>query len=382
MGIYLNPGNMGFRESVSSEIYIDKSELIAFTNRVLGTEQKNLCVSRPRRFGKSMAAKMLAAYYSRGCDSDELFCKLKIADTASYRVYLNQYPVIFLNMQSFLRETHDIERMTERISGHVGRELKKAYPDIDYYEESGLSEILDQIFAEKEEQFVFIIDEWDCVFREKKDHKEDQAKYLDFLRSLLKDKSYVALAYMTGILPIKKYGSHSALNMFEEYSMIDQGRLSEFTGFTEEEVKQLCVRYQMDFQEIKRWYDGYHMSGWEHIYNPRSVVAAMLSGKISNYWTKTETYEALKRYIDMDFDGLRQSVLVLLSGDGINVNTQTFQNDMTSFSCRDDILTLLIHLGYLGYDEKKQQVFIPNYEVSKGLESCRQTGDGGGTEMG
>lgn len=364
MGIYLNPNNWGFKESVQSEIYVDKSKLMKYTNKVLGTEQKNICVSRPRRFGKSMAAKMLAAYYSKGSNSAAIFDELKISEDESYREHLNQHNVVFINMQNFLSDTHNASLMIEKITAKIGHELKKKYSDVEYMEGSSLPEMFDQIFAETEERFVFIIDEWDCIFREKKENEDGQILYLDFLRNLLKDKYYVSLAYMTGILPIKKYGSHSALNMFDEYSMTDPGQMAEFVGFTESEVEALCRRYEMDFAEVRRWYDGYQVADEAHVYNPRSVVAAMLSGRFSNYWSKTENYEALKVYIEMDFDGLKKTIVELLAGGRTQVNPFTFQNDMTSFQSRDDVLTLLIHLGYLGYDEEKQEVFVPNYEVS------------------
>ena len=210
MGIYLNPDNEGFREAIDSEIYVDKSELLTYTNKVLGTEQKNICVSRPRRFGKSMAAKMLSAYYSKGCDSKALFENKKIAASASYREHLNKYNVIFLNIQNFLSGTYDIHDMIGNISLKVITELLEEYGEFAGEKEEFLPEILSQIYSKKKEKFVFIIDEWDCIFREKKVTEEGYAEYLDFLRNLLKDRTYVALAYMTGILPIKKYGSHSA----------------------------------------------------------------------------------------------------------------------------------------------------------------------------
>ena len=217
-----------------------------------------------------------------------------------------------------------------------------------------------------------LIDEWDCLFREYKQNKEAQKKYLDFLRAWLKDKDYVALAYMTGILPIKKYGSHSALNMFTEYSMTDPGDLAGYFGFTEQEVSRLCDTYDMNFEEAKTWYDGYHLiahrqNGDEHysIYSPKSVVEAMLRHKLGTYWNQTETYEALKIYIQMDMDGLQDSVVRMLAGESVSINIGTFSNDMTTFATKDDILTLLVHLGYLTYDSIRETAAIPNKEVSQ-----------------
>jgi hypothetical protein len=212
--------------------------------------------------------------------------------------------------------------------------------------------------------FIVSIDEWDCIFRENRTNRNAQILYLDFLRNFLKDKLYIALAYMTGILPIKKYGTHSALNMFDEFSMTNPRALSEFVGFTESEVKQLCEQYDMDFEETRRWYDGYQFENVEHIYSPRSVVASMLSHCFDSYWNQTETFEALRNYIVLNYDGLKDTIIELLAGNHKKIDTASFNNDMTTFQGVDDILTLLIHLGYLGYDFSTEEVFIPNSEVA------------------
>lgn len=373
MGIYLNPGNKGFRESVCSRIYVDKTGLIARTNELLNMEEKFICVSRPRRFGKSMALKMLAAYYSRGCDSGELFAGLQIERDPSFAEHLNRYDVIYLNMQQFLiRAKH--QGVTEYLEELVIRDLREAYGELFDGQESVLAAALEQIYAKTEKEFIFLIDEWDCVMRERQEAEELQRQYLDFLRNLLKDQPYVALAYMTGILPVKKYGLHSALNMFFEYSMTDQYALEEYTGFTEDEVKGLCERFGMSYEETGSWYDGYCFKKFRHIYNPRSVVAAMTFQNFSNYWTSTETYEALKVYMDMDFDGLRADLVRMLGGGHVGVNTRSFQNDMRTFQTKDDVLTLLIHLGYLGYDSETREAFIPNKEIIEEFENAMSVG--------
>ncbi len=373
MGIYLNPDNDGFRRALRSEIYVDKTGLIALTNKYLDTEQQFICVSRPRRFGKSMALGMLAAYYSRGCDSRKLFGGLKIENDPSYEDYLNQYEVIYLNMQHFLIGAK-AQSLTEYLEEKVVEEIRKVYGDLFSERETILAVILGEIYAVTGRKFVFLIDEWDCVMRERQESEELQRQYLDFLRNLLKDQSYVALAYMTGILPVKKYGQHSALNMFWEFSMIDQGFFEEYTGFTETEVQELCERYSMDFEEAGSWYDGYQFAKYHHIYNPKSVVEAMHRGRFSNYWTSTETYDALKIYMDMDFDGLRGDIVQMLGGKRIKVNTFSFQNDMRNFRVKDDILTLLIHLGYLAYDSETEETFIPNREIAREFENAMSVG--------
>ena len=370
MGSYLNPGSTAFQGSLRSQIYIDKSGLIEKTNAVLGTEQKYVCVSRPRRFGKSMAANMLAAYYDRDCDTKEFFDKLKISQSEEYLKHLNQYDVLKINMQEFLSATQSMEEMLRLLQKRLITDLKNRYSS--YEIEDNLVFAMQDVYANTHHPFIILIDEWDCLFREYQQDKDAQKKYLDFLRFWLKDKDYIALAYMTGILPIKKYCSHSALNMFMEYSMTDPGELAEFFGFTEEEVKGLCEEYAMNFEEVKAWYDGYDLISHSRfgdkrysIYSPKSVVEAMLRHKFGTYWNRTETYEALKIYIQMNMDGLKDSVIQMLAGEGVRINTGTFSNDMTTFATKDDVLTLLVHLGYLTYNSETEKVTIPNKEVSQ-----------------
>ncbi len=373
MGIYLNPGNDDFAESVRSEIYVDKTGLLAHTNRYLGTKQKYICVSRPRRFGKSMALQMLSAYYSCSCDSRGLFAGRKIENDPSFEENLNRYDVIFLNMQQFLIRARD-QDVTGYLEQAVIKDIRQTYGEYFPEQETILAAALEQIYAGTGKKFIFLIDEWDCVMRERQESEELQKQYLDFLRNLLKDQSYVALAYMTGILPVKKYGQHSALNMFWEYSMTDQGFFEEYTGFTDTEVQELCQRYNMSFAEAGNWYDGYRFTEFRHVYNPKSVVEAMLRHRFSNYWTTTETYDALKVYMDMDFDGLRQDIVRMLGGEHIRVNTLSFRNDMRNFRTKDDVLTLLIHLGYLAYDLEREEAYIPNREIVREFENAMSVG--------
>lgn len=372
MGSYLNPGTKGFRESLNSEIYVDKTDLIEKTNAVLNTRQKFLCVSRPRRFGKSMAADMLAAYYEREEDSAPLFDNLKISKAASYQEHRNQYDVLKVNMQEFLSMTQNMDDMLAMLQKYLIFDLMDHFENVRFRDENNLIQVMKDIYSKTKHSFVILIDEWDCLFREYQQDQNAQKKYLDFLRAWLKDKDYVAMAYMTGILPIKKYGSHSALNMFTEYSMTDPGDLAEYFGFTEQEVIDLCKKYEMNFDDAKTWYDGYQLivhrqNGDKHysIYSPKSVVEAMMRHKFGTYWNQTETYEALKIYIQMDMDGLQDSVVRMLAGENIQINVGTFSNDMTTFATKDDILTLLVHLGYLTYDSTNETVSIPNKEVSQ-----------------
>ena len=376
MGIYLNAGNIDFQQALNSKIYVDKSMLIEYANSVIYTEQKFICVSRPRRFGKSMAANMLTAYYSCGCDSKEMFCQLKIAESESFEKHLNQYNVIRLDIQKFANRTENVSDMLNLLQKRVINEIEKNFEISD--SEIDLPFVLEEIFDTNQKPFVFIIDEWDCILRDKKNSSEDQKTYLNFLCDLFKGQSYVALAYMTGILPIKKYGKHSAINMFTEIAMTNPRELAEFTGFTETEVKLLCKEYEMSFDETKRWYDGYNLKGMS-IYNPRSVVMSMTGHDYDNYWTSTETYEALKVYIEMNFDGLKDKVIKLIAGAKIEINPRKFQNDMTTLRSADDIFTLLVHLGYLTFDFYTKEVWIPNSEVAQ--EFINSIEDGGWEEV-
>jgi hypothetical protein len=388
MGSYLNPDSGLFREGLGSEIYVDKSGLLIKTNHIFGTRQKAICLSRPRRFGKSMAADMLAAYYGCGEDTAALFDRLKISEDPSYREHLNRHDVIKINMQEFLSTARTVDKMLETLERYLLHELLTAYDGIRTMDPSNLRQTFKDIYGVTHRSFVILIDEWDCIFREHKNDKASQEKYLDFLRALLKDQAYVGLVYMTGILPIKKYGTHSALNMFSELSMTNPGGYAAFFGFTEPEVQALCIEYHMSFEEAKAWYDGYHLIEYcpgkdgapgqdveYSMYNPNSVVQAMMNHRYSTYWNNTETYEALKVYICMNQHGLKDAVVQMLAGARVRINTGTFKNDMISMVNRDDVLTLLVHLGYLTYDFDAQTVGIPNSEVRQEFINAISTTD-------
>lgn len=378
MGLYINPGNEAFKISIHDDIYIDQSGILNFTNNRIGKRKRYLCVSRPRRFGKSLTAEMLTAYYDRNCDSRSLFQGLEIAEDESYERNLNQYDVFSVNIQQFLRGAGEPAQLVPYMEEQLLQELRDMYGSLYDFPSVNLPTALSVLFAKEEREkkgFIFIIDEWDCIFREAPEDKQAQKAYLDFLRDLLKDRTYVKLAYMTGILPVKKYGTHSTLNIFDEFSMTEPKSLAKYIGFSEKNVMDLCEKYQMDFDEAKRWYDGYGFKQISHVYNPKSVVDAMLEKSFQNYWISTETYEALRIYIDMNFDGLKDAVIAMLGGLSCEIDTGTYQNDMTSFGGRDDVLTLLVHLGYLAYNEESHMVSIPNDEVrSEFLRAVKSSG--------
>ena len=375
MGIYLNPGYAGFEE-IRRDIYVDKSGLISFMNSLIGKPKPLVSFSRPRRFGKSYDANMICAYYDRSCDSRFLFEDLKVAkEKDSFEKHLNQYNVMTFDVTGFIADSKDkgID-IVLNIKNTLLAELKEAFPGCISDEEKNLGKALYAVVSKGNAKFVFVIDEWDALFREYKEDTRLQEDYILLMRSLFKNKDTtsrtIAAAYITGILPIKKYGTESALSDFEEFTMAEPLAMTEYIGFTEIEVKKLCAQYNIDFDEVKQWYDGYRFEDLDSVYNPNSVIKAIRYKLIRNYWTKTESFESLKKYIEMNKDGLKDAVILMLGGQRVQVDVSTFQNDITSFDSKDDVLTLLIHLGYLTYDQKKKEVYIPNREVAEVFQSA------------
>ena len=274
MGRFLNPDNSAFQVALNSEIYVDKTGLLEYTNRVMGTKQGYICNSRPRRFGKSITADMLTAYYSRGCSSREMFEKLNIGKSTDFLEHLNRYDVIHLDIQWFLATVDSVDEVINFITDSVLVELRESYPDVLPEEVNTVPDALSRLREENGQKFVVIIDEWDVLIRDESANGKVQKAYINFLRGMFKGSEptkYIQLAYLTGILPIKKIKTQSALNNFDEFTMLDAGRLVSFVGFTEDEVKTLCEKYRMDFEQVKKWYDGYCL-GECHIYNPIAVV--------------------------------------------------------------------------------------------------------------
>jgi len=400
MGKYLNPDNEQFAKLIKSKKYVDKTGLIKYLNGRIGEEKNLIASSRPRRFGKTLAVRMLVAYYSKGCDSRGLFKGLEIEGDPSFEEHLNKCDVICLDIQWMKTSAKPAIKMGEvpdviaYIHREVIKELRNEYPELVADGAISLPVVLADINAKTKKQFVFIIDEWDCLFREDKGNAVLQEDYVDFLRSLFKGSgpdAFVKLAYITGILPIKKYDTESALNNFLELTMIAPDGIAPYVGFTEGEVRMLCEQNRIPFAKMQKWYDGYvfdlaedtEAGGSEekptllHVYSPNSVMEAVIRHKVDNYWTETGAGESLKLYIGMDFDGLRQKVMDMLGGTRCKIDVEAFQNDMTSFEDADDVLTLLIHLGYLAYDSRTHEAFIPNEEVrSTFIKSVKTKGWG------
>lgn len=369
MGRFLNPDYSAFETALNSEIYIDKTGLLAYTNKVINTKQAFICNSRPRRFGKSVTADMLTAYYSKGCDSADIFADYEISHAGDFRQHLNKHDVIHLDIQWCLAPAKGAAGVVSYIEKSVIAELKEKYPDIISEETVSLPEAMSEIYTVTGNKFIVIIDEWDILIRDEANNRDEQENYINFLRGMFKGTEhtrFISLAYLTGILPIKKMKTQSALNNFDEFTMLDAGALASYIGFTELEVQKLCDKYHKDFAEVKRWYDGYVLEN-QQVYNPKTVVSVMLRGNFQSYWSQTGTYEVVVQLINMDFDGLKQAVIEMVSGSTVEVDTGTFQNDTVSFSSRDDVITYLIHLGYLAYDQRKQCAFIPNEEIRQEL---------------
>ena len=369
MGSYLNPGNEAFAVALNSEIYVDKTGLLTYTNKVMNTLQGYICNSRPRRFGKSITANMLTAYYSKGCSSKEMFSGLEISRAKDFEKHLNQYDVLHWDIQWCMEPAGGPERIVSYISEKTISELKEYYPHILPEEIRSLPEALSRINAASGTKFIVIIDEWDVLIRDEAADLKTQEEYINFLRAMFKGTEptkYIQLAYLTGILPVKKEKTQSALNNFKDYSMLYAGPIAPYVGFTETEVQKLCEVYGQKFEEVKRWYDGYQI-GKYHVYNPNAVVNLMLEGEFQSYWSGTASYEAIVPLINMDFDGLKSAVIEMLSGDHVPVDVTSFQNDTVSFANKDDVLTYLIHLGYLAYDRTFRTAFIPNEEIRQEL---------------
>ena len=374
MGIYIDKGNSGFRQSRNGE-YVDKSGLIGVVNRTLFTRQKFTCVTRSRRFGKSLAAEMLAAYYDRSCQSRNLFEDLEIAGDVTFEEHLNRYPVIYLDLSAFagrIGQGGVVDLMDRKLRADVA----EAFPDVPLRDDDDLMELLMRIHDKQGDTFVFIIDEWDTILREcaqdpRLPNQTDE--YVNWLRRMFKSASGMdvfAAVYMTGILPIKKYATQSAMNNFEEYSMVEPGHMGRYFGFTKDEVRALAEKYQMDFDELEKWYDGYQIGPEKSMFNPNSVMQAVSRGRCRSFWGSTGAFDAIAGYIQMNFDGLKESIIEMLAGGRAAVNTTKFRNDLSEIRSRDDVLTVLIHLGYLSFDWEERECYVPNYEVSEELANA------------
>ena len=364
MGIYLNPGNENYRRTIVSDIYVDKSMMIQVTNRFIDSANNYICISRPRRFGKTITGNMLAAYYSKGCDSSKLFEPLKIASAKGYEEKRNCYNVIQIDMNSEYQNTRNRKQLISRLTEKIKKEMRQTFPGIQFEDDATLAECILEVYSQQGETFIILLDEYDVLVREQVEQGLFD-EYLSFLNGLFKSNTLrpaISLAYLTGILPVVRDTIQSKLNNFREYTILNAGPLSEFVGFTKDEVLQLCHQFHMDFNACRRWYDGYHLKEYE-IYNPESVVLSMVNEAFGSYWGQTSTYEAISERIRQNFSGTKDAVIHMLAGENVPVNVTRFLNTMNSFKTKDDLFTYLIHLGYLAYNLEDGTCRIPNKEV-------------------
>ena len=368
MGLYLNPNADAFLGDKGTRIYVDKSLMIQELNFMIGTKEDFVCMSRPRRFGKSMAGSMISAYYSKGCDTREEFGRMKLGQVAGFDKYLNTFNVVKLDLNGWYQTAiveKTVDTLIDEINKSLLKEFKKQFPEIDFANNASLVGCIKDVYAETGERFVIIIDEYDVLVRE----QVPQAlfdSYLSFLNGLFKDTAIrpaIALAYITGIIPIVRDKVQSKLNEFIEYTMLDAAQFAPHIGFTAEETKELCEQYGCDFAEFRRWYDGYKLSDEVSLFNPKSVTSAISRKRMNSYWSATGSFEALKDYILMDFEGIRQDVVAMISGESVEVDVDSFLNTLDKFESKDDVFTYLIHLGYLNYNFEDKTCRIPNEEV-------------------
>ena len=366
MGIYLNPSNVGFKGTLAAEIYVDKTMLISELNTFIDKANKYICVSRPRRFGKTIATNMLCAYYSKGCDSRDIFDKMKISKADNYEKYLNKLNFIAIDVASEYQNAKNKEKTLDKLTTFVKGEFIKQFPAIDFSLCESIADCILMVYSATNETFVIILDEYDCLVR-------DQfgthlfADYLEFLNGLFKSNTLrpaISLAYITGILPVVRDRVQSKLNNFREYTILNAYNLAEFVGFTEEEVQPLCAQYNVDFARCKRMYDGYSQNGFE-IYNPESVVMCMETKEFGNFWGKTSTYKVITDRLKHNYKGMKDDVIKMIAGENVKVDVDMFLNTMTDFNDKDDVFTYLIHLGYLAYNKDDGTCRIPNFEVRK-----------------
>ena len=368
MGLYLNPNADAFQIGLNSEIYVDKSLVLAELNKLACTQGNFICMSRPRRFGKSMVGNLISAYYSKGCDTRSIFSQMKIGQTPDYDRYLNKLNVIKLDLNGWYQRSiqgNRTKHLLTDIHKALACEFKEEFPTLKFSNNNTLDQCILKVYAKLGEKFVIIIDEYDVLVRENVP-QDLFDNYLSFLNGLFKDTTLrpaIALAYITGIMPIVRDKVQSKLNEFSEYTMLRPRQFAGMIGFTEEEVKDLCEKYHVDFDECLRWYDGYQMSDNVKVCNPLSVINTLTSGEFDNYWLTTGSFEALRERILMDYEGMRQDVIKMISGESVPVNVLKFQNTLQSINSKDNVFTYLIHLGYLCYNRKDKTCHIPNEEV-------------------
>lgn len=369
MAIYLNTNKPleNFIELCNEKYYVDKSEIISLINEKISSKSKYICITRPRRFGKTSIINMLGAYYTKEIDSREIFDKLEIGNSESYLENLNKYNVISISFNKLSDKGNTYSDYMEMVKTSLINDIVEKYPEVNPEKYFTISDMLD----DTNDKFIFIIDEWDYIFNNNL-FKDNQNDFLEFLRNLLKDKSYVALAYMTGVLPIKKHSSTSALNMFDEYTMLNDMLYGRYFGFTEQEAKELCEKQRkISFDEISEWYNGYINEDGDKIYNPRSVVKALQNGKCISYWTNTGAMDEVKEYLKYNTMDVREDVIRMVSGYDVDIIiNEEFRAGQEAPKTKTEIYSAMIILGFLSYFDGYLK--IPNKELMREFEKALQ----------
>lgn len=352
-----------FQRTRNSEIYVDKSLLIREVSKRIGTNMLYICVTRPRRFGKTVNLNMLGAYYTKGMDSRSLFADLKIAETDEFGQHLNQHNVIYIDFSRMPDGCAGYEDYITAIQHNLREDIKKAYPEVSERDYSSVS----QMFQSTGDTFLFLLDEWNSIFYEKFMGEQDKVRYLEFLKGLLKDQPYVDLAYMTSVLPIVKYTSGSELNMFREYSFMNDRIYEKYFGFLEEEVRALCQKEgSLSYEDLKFWYDGYWTSSGKSLFNPRSVCFALSEGACLNYWTETGPMNEIADCVEHNVDAVREDVVKLVAGIPIEIQLNGYSAVEQQLDTRDEILSAMVVYGFLSYCDGK--VRVPNRELMEKFE--------------
>lgn len=374
MGTYLNsitPYTLYKSESLSP-YFVDKTLMLRELFPYVSAGNRHICITRPRRFGKTIMANMISSFFQKASDSSDVFDSLTISQVDDYRKYKNQYNVIRIDFSKMPRNCDSYTQYIERIEALLIEDVKEAYPQVKINEADAIGDILESVFVQCGEKFIFVLDEWDFIFHRDFINEIDKEKYVAFLSNLLKDRPYVVLSYMTGILPIAKYSSGSELNMFAEFTMVNSPMFGEYFGFTDDEVDDLYRRYivECDRQHkeksvtrkgLRDWYNGYYTKSGERVYNPRSVVFALQFNNLANYWTSSGPYDEIYYYIRNNISDVRDDLALMISGESVTAKIQEYAATSMNLSTRDEIYSAMVVYGFLSYLNGK--VCIPNREL-------------------
>ena len=374
MGIYLNSraAYTLYKSETEKPYFVDKTSMLEELFPLVRTGNNHICITRPRRFGKTVTANMIASFFSRTVDAQDIFQSLSIADAEDYGKYRNQFSVIHISFNELGGMCSSYEEYVGKIERRLVRDLKNEYPEMEIEENADAADVLLELYAADENaRFIFVLDEWDFIFHQNFITEKNKREYLAFLRNLLKDRPYVLLAYMTGILPIAKYSSGSELNMFSEFTLAAEERFSEYFGFTEKEVDMLFARYEKQNRKspqvtragLKKWYDGYHTKMGERLYNPRSVVMALSNNNLGNYWTSSGPYDEIFYYIRNNVDAVRDDLAVMISGGSVPARVREYAATSQELKTKEEILSAMVVYGFLSYENG--EVSIPNKEVGE-----------------